>query len=136
MKCKGVSVGSGGNVGEFDSFDFSGKCSECPDGEKPLEVFITTDAYPEETIWKIINVYDGYTISKGGLYREAESTYETPMNCIPSDKKYKFTIEDEWGDGFCCYYGEGSYEIKFDGNVVASSSDFTGSYQSTSWGSC
>jgi len=38
---------------------------------------------------------------------------------------YEFNIVDDWGDGMCCDYGDGSYTIADqDGNVLATGSDF------------
>jgi hypothetical protein len=38
---------------------------------------------------------------------------------------YEFTIYDEYGDGICCFWGEGSYEvINPNGVVVASGAEF------------
>ena len=37
---------------------------------------------------------------------------------------YDFTIEDTFGDGICCAYGEGSYSVSLAGEVVASGGDF------------
>ncbi|MBT8197632.1 MAG: HYR domain-containing protein, partial [Acidimicrobiia bacterium] len=35
-----------------------------------------------------------------------------------------FTIFDAFGDGICCGFGEGSYEVLFDGEVVGSGAEF------------
>ena len=37
---------------------------------------------------------------------------------------YEFSIEDAYSDGMCCNYGEGSYTILFDGDTLATGSDF------------
>jgi len=38
---------------------------------------------------------------------------------------YEFHIVDDWGDGICCDYGEGSYTItNQDGTILASGGDF------------
>ena len=37
---------------------------------------------------------------------------------------YNFTINDTFGDGICCAYGEGSYSVSLAGEVVASGGDF------------
>lgn len=37
---------------------------------------------------------------------------------------YNFTINDSFGDGICCAYGEGSYTVTVDGVVVATGGDY------------
>ena len=38
--------------------------------------------------------------------------------------QYEFTIFDAFSDGMCCTYGEGSYSVTLNGEVVASGGDF------------
>jgi len=38
--------------------------------------------------------------------------------------EYKFTITDSYGDGICCSYGEGFYEIKVGGGVIKTGGQF------------
>ena len=37
---------------------------------------------------------------------------------------YVFTIYDAWGDGICCLYGSGEYNLYLDGSLIASGGDF------------
>ena len=48
-------------------------------------------------------------------------------NCADGGILYQFDISDQFGDGMCCSYGEGSYTILVDGAEVATGSDFGGS---------
>ena len=48
-------------------------------------------------------------------------------NCAGGGILYQFDISDQFGDGMCCSYGEGSYTILVDGAEVATGSDFGGS---------
>jgi len=58
-------------------------------------------------------------------------TVDDPESCLFCDGiYYEFTINDSYGDGICCSYGEGSYSVTADGEVVASGGDF-GSSEST-----
>ncbi len=45
-------------------------------------------------------------------------------NCANGGVLYQFDISDQFADGMCCAYGEGSYSISVDGQEVASGSDF------------
>src|SRR5690606_22312996 len=44
---------------------------------------------------------------------------------LPSNDCYIFTINDDYGDGICCSYGNGFYDIKTtDGTVIISGAQF------------
>jgi len=68
----------------------------------------------------------------GDDYADSTLYEEEVYNC---DTQYEFTINDSFGDGICCGYGDGEYEVKKDGVVVASGSSF-GSSESTKFGTC
>jgi hypothetical protein len=53
--------------------------------------------------------------------------------CVLSEGCYTFTIYDAYGDGICCEYGEGSYSVSLDGEVVVSGGEF-GVDESTTFG--
>merc|ERR1712176_1599078 len=46
--------------------------------------------------------------------------------CLP-DSEYTFTISDQYGDGICCGYGQGSYSLTVDGSLVKSGGQFASS---------
>jgi hypothetical protein len=52
--------------------------------------------------------------------------------CVDTTKCLTFTINDSYGDGICCNYGAGSYNVTYNGLTVASGGSFTTS-QSTSF---
>ena len=52
-------------------------------------------------------------------------------NCAGGGTLYQFDIADQYADGMCCGYGEGSYSITADGVEVASGSDFGASASHT-----
>ena len=43
--------------------------------------------------------------------------------CV-GDGCYAFTINDSFGDGICCDFGEGSYTVSSDGAVLAAGGEF------------
>ena len=45
-------------------------------------------------------------------------------NCADGGVLYQFDISDQFADGMCCNYGEGSYAILVDGTEVATGGDF------------
>jgi len=86
-------------------------------------VTILLDNYPEETSWEITN---GSTLLySGGTYENlADGSTVTVPVCLP-EGCYTFRISDSEGDGICCGYGLGSYEVinQF-GNVMAEGASF------------
>jgi len=92
-----------------------------------VEVEILTDNYPGETSWTITNKCDGSTAASGGGYDDRGTMYST-SSCLPA-ANYKFEIVDSYGDGICCSYGSGSYDVKYNGQSVVS--DGAGAFGST-----
>jgi hypothetical protein len=94
-----------------------------------LTVVITTDGYPDETTWELSNA-NNEIIASGGPYDQANTEFSVEV-CAAADACYTFTIYDEYGDGICCFWGDGSYQVlDQDGVVVASGSQFSTSESS------
>ena len=55
----------------------------------------------------------------------ASGTINNDTLCYPTGNLLHFTIYDSYGDGICCAYGNGSYNVYIDGNLVASGGAFT-----------
>jgi V8-like Glu-specific endopeptidase len=90
-------------------------------------VNITLDDYPEETSWDIQD-NSGNIIASGSGY--TGGTISTDV-CVAIGC-YEFTINDEYGDGICCDWGNGSYEvINSNGAIVAQGGTFTDSETTT-----
>jgi len=86
----------------------------CEDGLVPIIVEIKTDNYPKEIFWKVINACDNTLIMNDGGYELKHTNYML-RKCVPR-VKYNFLIEDGYGDGICCRWGEGSYNVTFEGS--------------------
>ena len=84
-------------------------------------VSILTDNYPGETTWTLTDL-DGAVVASGGPYPDVATSYEESI-CV-GDGCYAFTINDSFGDGICCAFGEGSYTVSSDGVVLASGGEF------------
>ncbi|MCB0704831.1 MAG: T9SS type A sorting domain-containing protein [Saprospiraceae bacterium] len=78
---------------------------------------ILTDNYPGETTWELA-IDGGATIYTGGPYPSTGTLYTTEW-CLDPEECYTFTIFDAYGDGICCNYGLGNYNITDEnGNVL------------------
>lgn len=83
---------------------------------------LTTDDYPDETTWTLAR--NGTIIYSGGPYAQDNTLY-TEEFCLDSGYCYMFTINDEYGDGICCGYGDGGYVISDEfGNPIIEGGEF------------
>ncbi len=80
---------------------------------------LTTDNYASETSWTLRR--GSQTVESGSGYNN-NRTY-TDTFCL-GDGTYTFTINDSYGDGICCGYGSGSYNLTQGTTVLASGGNF------------
>lgn len=103
-------------------------CSPCQSGctDNEVTVSITLDNYPEETSWSMTND-SGQTVASGGTYgSQPDGSTVSEDLCLP-DGCYTFTINDAYGDGICCSYGNGSYSVTDATGSLASGGSFASS---------
>ncbi len=94
----------------------------------PVTVAITTDNYGSETSW-VITEQGGIVLLTGGPYQNTVGgSSEGGTFCLPGGC-FNFVLQDAYGDGICCSYGNGSFQIlDGDANVlVDGSGSFTNS---------
>ncbi len=100
--------------------------ADCANDEIGVRVHLTTDDFGNETFWEVVdnNTNVTYFTANWGTYPNfVDSTYVHEF-CIPENACVTFTIRDSYGDGICCGFGEGSYEIFLDNNLIASGGEF------------
>ena len=120
------------------AYDFIEEGKECPtpgptaaptplicddDNKATVTVEIKTDNYPGETFWTLKNSNNDIVMSKGDTDYEPNSVY-TEKACLSCDNEYTFEINDSYGDGICCSYGEGYYTVLVNDEEKASGGDF------------
>ena len=89
-----------------------------------LTLTILLDEFPDETSWSLWDS-DGEEIASGGPYTYGDWGNTVTESFCLVDGSYNFGIYDWGGDGICCDYGEGFYELADgDGNVIASGGAF------------
>lgn len=110
--------------GDETGIDCGGSdCDACPCFDVEVIVNITLDDYPEETSWEFINDADE-VVASGGTYGNEPTGSTLNIEVCLTAGCYDFTINDTYGDGICCGYGEGSYSVVASGEVVASGAEF------------
>ncbi len=91
-----------------------------------INMSLTLDDWPAETSWQFIDGNDTVLYS-GGPYTEGvdDFTVKTESFTISSNQCYSFKISDSYGDGICCFSGDGFYELKSsDNTLLATNGDF------------
>jgi len=115
------------------SWDGTKNCTDdpciCPESEIIVEIF--TDNYPDETTWDLTDSL-GTILATGGPLSNIGTLYSWQV-CVDSVNCYYFTIYDAYGDGICCDWGQGYYNVYLDGNLVATGGQF-GSFETTMFG--
>ena len=92
-----------------------------------ITVTIVSDRYGSETTWSISDGSVSYMA--GGPYNDLSANGTTPqtpvVGSIPPNTCVTFKIEDSYGDGICCAYGNGSYTVTDGlGNIISQGGAF------------
>jgi lysyl endopeptidase len=96
-------------------------------GPNTLTLQLNLDRYGAETTWVIRNGANIY--ASGGPYANAANNgvYPQPpiIVCVP-DGCHELVVYDSFGDGMCCAYGAGNFNLRdAQNNVLASNANFT-----------
>ncbi len=87
-----------------------------------VTITIKTDNYGSETSW-LLKGSNGNTIGSGGPYTNVSGGQTFTEDFTLELGCYEFIINDGFGDGMCCNYGNGSYTISDNnGNVLTGAS--------------
>ncbi len=107
-----------------DGGDQSG--AECDGAAISLSLIL--DDYGSETSWELTDDF-GDRIDIGGPFEDGAAGQEITVDfCLP-DGCYILYIDDAYGDGICCDYGDGSVTLaNAAGTVIGASDGFFGEY--------
>ncbi len=84
---------------------------------------IKLDDYGSETSWELINNDNGNTVSTGGPYADGQGgTIKSKTWNLPNGF-YTIYIDDSYGDGICCDYGNGFAKILNENNQIIAQSN-------------
>jgi hypothetical protein len=101
-------------------------------GRATITIEIFTDNYPSETTWEVVE-WGGGVVASGGPYSDPGTLYTTEVE-VNADSCYDFTIYDSYGDGICCAYGEGYYNVLYEGELFCTGGEFGSSETCTGIG--
>jgi len=92
--------------GSYCEESSNGQCTgTCTD----FNLVLNTDNYGGETSWEVSSLERG--VVKSGSGYGSNQRFDI-SECLPMNAG-TFTIKDSYGDGICCEYGQGSYELTF-----------------------
>jgi hypothetical protein len=118
----GPRAAMGGNTGGGGG----GGGATCSGTYATVDLSLTTDRYGSETSWVVTDA-TGAVVQSGSGYGN-RTTYNIPLTLATGD--YTFTINDAYGDGICCSYGNGSYTLTGDASTTIATGGSFGSSES------
>lgn len=90
-----------------------------------LDIMVTYDAYPDENSWSLKQGSNTIrTFSGEDDPNPLRNALVVDRICLQNGFNYTWAILDKPGDGICCNSGNGNYELKLNGVVFASGSNF------------
>lgn len=89
--------------------------AQCPAGQSEVKIVLTTDNYSSETSWQLKNKFGTVLLSNPSL---APNSTFTSTVCVSSSACLQFSIADTYGDGICCNYGNGNFQIYLNNTLV------------------
>ena len=94
---------------------------QCGDNQSLFRVEVNTDYIPLQTSWELVDVSSNTVVMAAGSFDRGGSIY-VETKCLESDLScYQFTIKDFGSDGICCKYGQGSYKVEYDNQLIKES---------------
>jgi len=95
-------------------------------GNTTTTLQLNLDRYGAETTWLVRT--GGVTVASGGPYTTQAANGVYPLApitiCLPNGC-YELVVNDSYGDGMCCAYGNGGFTLTSNGDVLASGGSFT-----------
>jgi len=84
-------------------------------------IALNTDDYGSETSFTVYRRRNNGQFTRKVFSREGlpSSSTEVFSKCLAKRGCYKLVVEDSYGDGICCDYGQGSYQGYWDGSELA-----------------
>lgn len=90
-----------------------------------MQMDFNQDQYGSEIQWKVKEESTGTIVASDGPWSDlsaAGTLLHTKTFTLQPNTCYVLEITDDYGDGACCSYGNGSYDLKSGGNTIFSGS--------------
>ncbi|MCX7729300.1 MAG: T9SS type A sorting domain-containing protein, partial [Bacteroidia bacterium] len=88
-----------------------------------MQMDFTQDQYGSEIQWKVKDDATGTIVAQDGPWSDLSTSgtllHTKTFTLIPNNC-YRLEITDDYGDGACCSFGSGSYDLKSGGNSIFS----------------
>ncbi|NRB49217.1 MAG: S8 family serine peptidase [Saprospiraceae bacterium] len=111
--------------GDEEDIDCGGACTACICFDQVLQLTIQFDHYPEETSWEV-RTPEGILVAAAGPFTEAVGLSTYTQEFVLPEGQYVFAINDSYGDGICCNYGDGNFQLKdSNGSSIIAGTEFT-----------
>jgi hypothetical protein len=134
-------VYTGGIFNDLEHVSLGGECRSIPQFSKPIQeicenatLTLVTDSYPDETSVRLLDIDTGIFYWNDTPLDSPSSMYKF-SHCLLVTRCYRFEIQDAFKDGICCAYGNGSFDLVYQGKSIASGSNF-GASAVVELGSC
>ncbi len=109
--------GGGGNGGDDDDDDDDDDPMPVSCDQQTVYVNVTLDDFGMETVWKL-RTETGTVLATGGPYPKKQKGKVMRDTVCVIDGCYVFEIMDTDGDGICCTYGQGRFELRDSSGTV------------------
>ena len=97
-------------------------------GTSTITLKLKLDDYPEETTWELVDD-QGDVVKWGGPYPVSKANKLISKTMTIPDGDYTLYVDDSYGDGICCQYGNGYIKLRDINNALfASHSGNFGTY--------
>ena len=93
-----------------------------------VQIQVTLDDFGSETSFAIEDG-SGNIVKSWGPFADGQNGTTKTRNIDLPTGVYTFVIFDEYGDGICCDWGDGSWVVKVDGSAVATSDGVFGYWE-------
>ena len=100
---------------------------QCINGQSPFRLHFTMDKFHEDLSWGLYNEQGRQIILEKFKELKQEITTGhslTRRECVPETGAISLLIDDVYGDGVCCNWGNGSFAVFWEGNKINDSKGF------------
>ena len=99
-----------------------------------VKMRLKLDYYGSETSWELVDDSTGNAIKSGGTYTNGYTGRVKTQTWSLADGDYTYYVDDSYGDGICCDYGDGFVKLLDSSNsIIAQSDGYFGYYDELSF---